>query len=164
MGSVRYFFSTQDELLQFAMRAIISRAAARIQSGAADRDALVSKGDAGEAAAQVLEQVLPLDEERIAEAQVWLAFTAQGVVDEAMARIRQEADEGVRDLCRTCLTDLSRLGRIEEDRDLDLEIERLWSLLDGLTLHILLKMAPMSAARVAKILRIHLRDLQHPAT
>ena len=75
-----------------------------------------------------------------------------------------EADEGVRDLCRTCLTDLSRLGRIAEDRDLDLEIERLWSLLDGLTLHILLKMAPMSAARVAKILRIHLRDLQHPAT
>lgn len=115
MGSVRYFFSTQDELLQFAMRAIITRAAARMQSRAADRDALVSKGDAGEAAAQVL----------------------------------------------------SRLGPIAEDRDLDLdlEIERLWSLLDGLTLHILLQLAPTTTTqRAGDILRTHLRDLQHPAT
>ena len=162
MGSVRYFFGTQDELLRFAMRAVIARAEVRIQAGSADRDKLVAQGDAGAAAAQLLEQILPLDDERVADAQVWLAFTVQGTVDEGMAKIRREADEGVRQLCEKCVTDLAELGLVATDRDRGVEIERLWSLLDGLTLHILLDLAPPSALRTGQILRTHLADLQHP--
>jgi len=162
MGSVRYFFGTQDELLRFAMRAVIARAEVRIQAGLADRDKLVAQGDAGAAAAQLLEQILPLDDERVADAQVWLAFTVQGTVDEGMAKIRREADEGVRQLCEKCVTDLAELGLVATDRDRGVEIERLWSLLDGLTLHILLDLAPPSASRAGQILRTHLADLQHP--
>ena len=162
MGSVRYFFGTQDELLRFAMRAVIARAEVRIQAGSADRDKLVAQGDAGAAAAQLLEQILPLDDERVADAQVWLAFTVQGTVDEGMAKIRREADEGVRQLCEKCVTDLAELGLVATDRDRGVEIERLWSLLDGLTLHILLDLAPPSASRAGQILRTHLGDLQHP--
>ncbi|MBA3293302.1 MAG: TetR/AcrR family transcriptional regulator [Geodermatophilaceae bacterium] len=162
MGSVRYFFGTQDELLRFAMRAVIARAEVRIQAGSADRDKLVAQGDAGAAAAQLLEQILPLDDERVADAQVWLAFTVQGTVDEGMAKIRREADEGVRQLCEKCVTDLAELGLVAIDRDRGVEIERLWSLLDGLTLHILLDLAPPSASRAGQILRTHLADLQHP--
>lgn len=163
MGSVRYFFGTQEELLHFAMRAVIARATARIEAAASDRDALVAQGDAAAAAARLLEQILPLDSERLGEAQVWLAFTVQGVVDEGMARIRREADAGVRQLCQMCLTDLAGRGLVANERDLDLEVERLWSLLDGLTLHILLDLTPPSVRRVDKILRTHLGDLQHPA-
>lgn len=164
MGSVRYFFGTQEELLHFAMRAVIARATERIQAGASDREALVARGDAADAAAQLLEQILPLDEERLGEAQVWLAFTVQGAVDEGMAGIRQEADEGVRQLCEKCVTDLAGLGLVGSDRDIGLEVERLWSLMDGLTLHILLELGRPSASRAGEILRIHLRDLQHPAS
>lgn len=164
MGSVRYFFGTQEELLHFAMRAVIARATARIQAGASDREALVIRGDAADAAAQLLEQILPLDEERLGEAQVWLAFTVQGAVDEGMAGIRQEADEGVRQLCEKCVTDLASLGLVGSDRDIGLEVERLWSLMDGLTLHILLELGRPPASRTGEILRIHLRDLQQPAT
>ena len=162
MGSVRYFFGTQDELLRFAMRAVVARAEVRIQAGSADRDKLVAQRDAGAAAAQLLEQILPLDDERVADAQVWLAFTVQGTVDEGMAKIRREADEGVRQLCEKCVTDLAELGLVATDRDRGVEIERLWSLLDGLTLHILLDLAPPSASRAGQILRTHLADLQHP--
>jgi len=162
MGSVRYFFGTQDELLRFAMRAVVARAEVRIQAGSADRDKLVAQGDAGAAAAQLLEQILPLDDERVADAQVWLAFTVQGTVDEGMAKIRRESDEGVRQLCEKCVTDLAELGLVATDRDRGVEIERLWSLLDGLTLHILLDLAPPSASRAGQILRTHLADLQHP--
>lgn len=163
MGSVRYFFGTQEELLHFAMRAVIARATARIQAGASGRDALVDRGDAADAAAQLLEQILPLDDERLGEAQVWLAFTVQGAVDEGMAGIRQEADEGVHQLCEKCVTDLAGLGLVGGDRDIGLEVERLWSLMDGLTLHILLEMGRPSASRAGEILRTHLRDLQHKA-
>ena len=165
MGSVRYFFGTQEELLHFAMRAVIARATARVQAGAGDRDAMVARGDAAAAAAEMLEQILPLDDERLGEAQVWLAFTVEGAVDEGMAKIRQEADEGVRQLCQTCVTGLADLGLVAADRDLGLEMERLWSLMDGLTLHILLDLAPASdsESRTTEILHTHLRDLQNPA-
>ncbi|MDQ4038386.1 MAG: TetR/AcrR family transcriptional regulator [Actinomycetota bacterium] len=163
MGSVRYFFGTQEELLHFAMRAVIARATGRIEAGASDRDALVAQGDSAAAAARLLEQILPLDDERLGEAQVWLAFTLQGVVDAGMARIRREADEGVRQLCEKCLRDLAGHGLVAGERDLELEVERLWSLLDGLTLHILLDRTPTSVQRTTEILRTHLGDLQHPA-
>lgn len=165
MGSVRYFFGTQEELLHFAMRAVIARATARVQKGAGDRDAMVARGDAAAAAAEMLEQILPLDDERFGEAQVWLAFTVEGAVDDGMAKIRQEADEGVRRLCETCVTGLADLGLVAADRDLALEMERLWSLMDGLTLHILLDLAQTSdsKSRTTEILRTHLRDLQNPA-
>jgi len=162
MGSVRYFFDTQEELLHFAMRAIIERAAARIAAGAQARTALADAGDAIEAAAQLLEQVLPLDAERLGEAQVWLAFTVQGVVDQGLARIRRAADEGVRQLCEKCLADLSRLGLVAAHRDLASETTRLWALLDGLTLHILLDLGQPSAPAAGQILRGHLNDLRHP--
>ncbi len=161
MGSVRYFFATQEELLHFAMRAVIARASARIESGADQRRTLAERGDAGEAAAQLLEQVLPLDDERLAEAQVWLAFTVEGAVDEGMAGIRQEADEGVRQLCENCLTDLAAVSLVAADRDLEVEVNRLWALLDGLTLHILLGRATGVAQRTSAIVRTHLDDLKH---
>jgi len=162
MGSVRYFFGTQEELLQFAMRAVIARATARIEAGAGAREELVAKGDAAAAAARMLEQILPLDDERLGEAQVWLAFTVQGVVDQGLARIRRAADEGVRQLCEKCLADLSRLGLVAADRDLASETTRLWALLDGLTLHILLDLGQPSAPAAGQILRGHLNDLRHP--
>ncbi len=76
--------------LHFAMRAVVARVAARIKAGVGDSDALGARGDAAATAAQLLEQILPLDEERLGEAQVWLAFTVQGAVDEGIARIRRE--------------------------------------------------------------------------
>ncbi|MDQ3734283.1 MAG: TetR family transcriptional regulator C-terminal domain-containing protein [Actinomycetota bacterium] len=164
MGSVRYFFATQEELLRFAMRAIIERATGRIEAGAPARATLAAGGDAPEAVAQVLEEVLPLDDERLGDAEVWLAFTVQGAVDEGLARIRREADEGVGQLCAKCLIDLRGLGLVADDRDLATEIARLWSLMDGLTLHILLDLKQGSARTAREILRTHLNDLGHPRT
>ena len=164
MGSVRYFFDTQEELLRFAMQTVIERATHRIQAGAPARQALAAGGGAVEAVAQMLEQALPLDEERLGEAQVCLAFTVHGVVDEGLARIRREADEGLARLCEKCLTDLSQLGLIADDRDLAIELARLWALVDGLTIHILLNLQQPSGPTAGEILRAHLNDLRHPST
>ncbi|GAA3990671.1 TetR/AcrR family transcriptional regulator [Allokutzneria multivorans] len=158
-GSVRYFFTTQDELLRFAMREVVSRAERRVQAGAGWRTREVGEGDPIAAGVDLLKQVLPLDAERLTEARVWFAFTAHGTTDPDVRRIRQEADEGVKGLCRTCVSDLDGLGLLGAGRDLALEAERLWALLDGLTLHVLLAPEPPGPDAVAAVLDRHLRDL-----
>ncbi len=160
MGSVRHFFSTQDELLQFALREVIDKSRRRIEAGTPARTALAAKGRSLEAAVSLLEEVLPLDDERLTEARVYAAFAGQTVTDKAMATIQREADTDVRQLCRDSLAGLAELGDVDADRDLDVETERLWSLVDGLTLHLLHDPAGTSRALVAKVLRTHLEDLR----
>jgi AcrR family transcriptional regulator len=163
MGSVRYFFSTQDQLLQFAMREVIKRASARIDAGGEERAAALRDGRPVDAVLSVVAEVLPLDDERLTEARVWAAFAGQ-TADPGMAAIRREADDGVGQICHDGLTALAEGGRIDPSRDLEIETERLWSLLDGLTMHILLDPARMPADRVETLLRTHLGDLRTPRT
>lgn len=108
----------------------------------------------------LLEEVLPLDDERMVEARVWSAFSARAMCDPAMAAIRREADQGVRHLCEACLRALSQVGGVHLSRDTEVETERLWSLLDGMTMHILLADPSRSPMKLAgRVLRSHLRDL-----
>jgi hypothetical protein len=74
MGSLRHYFATQSELLCFAMQLVGDRARARIA-------ALEPTADARHAAERLLHELVPLDDERRAEAEVWLAFTGQALVD-----------------------------------------------------------------------------------
>jgi AcrR family transcriptional regulator len=159
MGSVRHFFATQDELLQFAMTEVITRARSRIRAGAGARSAVAERGDPAEAAAQLLEQVLPLDDDRLVEARVWAAFAGQTATDPGLAAVRKQADDAVYRLCRDCLR---APGLMHHSRDLRVETERLWSLLDGLTMHRLVDARRTSNRRIKAVLRRHLADLASP--
>src|SRR3712207_8392462 len=77
MGSLRHYFGTQSELLIFAMRMVIDRVERRVGD-------LRVPDDPRGAAEIVLLELLPLDDERRAENEVWLAFTARALVDPAL--------------------------------------------------------------------------------
>src|ERR687896_126363 len=68
-GSLRHYFETRSELLAFAMELVVERVSARVAAPPAglDRRAI---------AEWVPQQVLPVDPERRAEAQGWLALPA----------------------------------------------------------------------------------------
>ena len=83
MGSLRHYFGTQSELLVFAMRMVIDRIERRVAG-------LQTPGDPRRAAEMVLLELLPLDDERRAENEVWLAFTARALVDPALRALRDE--------------------------------------------------------------------------
>ena len=156
MGSVRYFFGTQDELLEFAMTEVIERARRRIETGSTARSAAAEEGDLIGAAADLLEQVLPLDDERLVEARVWAAFTGETATAPGLAAIRHQADDAVRRLCRSILSD----GAIRHpSRSLTLETERMWSLLDGLTMHRLVDPRRTPNSRMRAVLRMHLTEV-----
>jgi hypothetical protein len=75
--------------------------------------------------------VLPLDAERRAEMQVWLAFTMRSLTDPELRPLRDAAHSGLRTLCRDVAV---VLGAADPER----EGQRLHAFIDGLALHAIL--------------------------
>ena len=84
-GALRHYFSTQSELLNFAMQMVVERIEARV-------GALEPPADARRAVEQRLHELLPLDEERRAENEVWLAFSGRALVDPQLRARHEEVD------------------------------------------------------------------------
>ena len=136
-GSLRHYFGTQSELLAFAMELVVQRVSDRVAQ-------LDGAGDPRAIAARLLHEVLPLDAERRAEMQVWLAFTTRSLVDPELRELRASAHAGLRGLCRTAA---ELLGAGSES-----EAERLHALVDGLALHAVLDPATTTPQRQQELL------------
>jgi AcrR family transcriptional regulator len=162
MGSVRHFFASHDQLLLFAVEALVEQASRRIAEGTSARMTLVAEGRPLAAVAALLEEVLPLDAERQTEAKVWVAFTTPPATDSEIAAVRKRVDEGVRELCGNALDALHEFGLLDADRDRRVEIERIHALLDGLTIHLLLDPERLDSDFVRAVVVTHLGDLADP--
>lgn len=161
-GSLRYFFRTQRELLTFAMQTVVDRAGARITEQLADRLALAARGEAVPAVAMLLEQVLPLDGERMREGLIYQQFAAATISEDWLSTIKEHADQQVRLLCEHAVDSLAELHALHARRDHRVETLRLWALLDGLTLHMLAGREATTAPEATTVLRAHLAELAAP--
>ncbi len=126
MGSLRHYFASQSELMVFAFRTVVDRIESRLAG-------LKPAPNPRRRAEGVLAELLPLDDERRAENELWLAFTSRAMVDPALRDLRNEGYEALRAGCRVILTDLSEAGLAPTD--VAAETERLHALLDGLAVH-----------------------------
>jgi AcrR family transcriptional regulator len=151
-GALRHYFSTQSELLSFAMQMVVERIEARVA-------ALEPPADPRGAVEQRLHELLPLDEERRAENEVWLAFAGRALVDPQLRARHEEVDEELRRACLGALQELGSGGRLRPGLDLELEAERLHGLLDGLALHTAMRPERMSPERIRLVLARHLDSL-----
>jgi AcrR family transcriptional regulator len=162
MGSVRHFFASHDQLLLFAVEALVEQASRRIEEGTSARMTLVAEGRPLAAVAALLEEVLPLDAERQTEGKVWAAFTTPPATNPAIAAVRGRVDEGVQELCHNALDALHEFGLLGADRDRRVEIERIHALLDGLTIHLLLDPPGFDPDLARTVVVAHLADLASP--
>jgi AcrR family transcriptional regulator len=151
-GALRHYFSTQSELLTFAMQMVVERIEARVA-------ALEPPADARRAVEQRLHELLPLDEERRAENEVWLAYAGRALVDPQLRARHEEVDEALREACVGALGELDRAGRLRPGLDLELEAERLHGLLDGLALHTAMRPDRVAPALIRSVLARHLDSL-----
>ena len=157
MGSLRHYFGSQTELLAFAMRLVTERARRRVE--ALD----LSNCGPRRAVERVLSEVLPLDDERRAEAEVWLALTGKALVDPTLRVLRDEADDGLRGLCAWSVRALAEADEAAPGLDADLEVERLYALVDGLAVHAVVRPERALAARISAVLSRHLDGLRDGA-
>ena len=140
-------FGTQAELLVFAMNQVADRVEARLA-------ALDPTGDPLEAAQRHLVELLPLDDERRQENEVWIAFTARSLVDPLLRECAARNHDLLRAGCRHWV------DAIAGDRvDVDLEAERLHALIDGLAVHAAIRPQVATADRCREILLRHLAEL-----
>jgi AcrR family transcriptional regulator len=129
IGTVQHYFRTKDEMLVFAFRRVVARTMERAL--AVDQ----SKG-VRHALADILAQLLPLDEERRAETTVHLAFATRAAVEPALAEVQSETLESVRSQLTELLLAAGRdAGRRADRRRARRDAVRLLALVDGLALH-----------------------------
>lgn len=149
MGSLRHYFGSQSELMTFAMRLVIERIEERLA-------VLDLPKDPVSAARLVFAELLPLDEKRQAENEVWLAFTARALVDPELRGLRHEAYDLLRSACRRWVAPL--LPEMAEEA-VEMEAERLFALLDGLAVHGAMRPGQATADRLIAVLDHHLHQV-----
>ena len=137
-GSLRHVFASQSELLVFALQLVVDRAGERV-------DELREVPDPLERVQAVAAQLLPLDAQRRAEMEVYLAlFTAAN----ADAELVFGQD----------LVHLSG-GLLAGDADRELEARRLHAVIDGLAAHLIYEPADADPEWARQVLVRHLRAL-----
>ena len=144
-SALRHYFPSQSELLRQVMAHVVRQAGDRVR-------ALPAGGAPVDAATALLVELLPLDEQRAAEADVWLAFTAAARTEPGLAELRAVSDAALQALCTRVV--LSLRGEAEPTAASLAAALHLWALLDGLALH--LRVAPdltPPAAAVAALRR-----------
>ncbi|TWD79912.1 TetR family transcriptional regulator [Kribbella amoyensis] len=155
-GAVRYYFPDQDGLVSFAMQLVGRRVRERLS-------ALEAKGSLTEIALRYLEEVVPLDDERRAEFDIWLAFTAQAQAETGAGGLREQVGpmhDGLRSLCESVIALLSENGALRDGLDAEVETDRLHALIDGLSTHVAVVPSRTSPERVRQVLTAHLASLQ----
>lgn len=154
-SALRHYFTTQDELLAFGLRSMIERGNARFE-----RDAPGLPGI--EQVRLALEQFLPLDEERRAEAVVYLAFLGRAHADPGLRTVYEDAATEIGAVLREVVEGLAAVGALGAGRDVEVEVGRLAALLDGLTMHGALLADRYPPEHLRAVLRRHLADLAQP--
>ena len=154
-GALRHYFGTKEELLASAARLLEERVVRRLQKstgGLTPREAVRA----------ALCEVLPLDEDRRMEGEVWFAYMSRSLVDKKIAEEHGIVFDGVRELCVRITREMSKIGHLAPGLDSDREAARLHALVDGLAVHGLVER--LSEDEMLAVLDAHLDEiLREPA-
>ncbi|QLG37519.1 TetR family transcriptional regulator [Paenibacillus sp. E222] len=151
-GSMRHYFSTQSELLLYAMNLVSERVSNRITQMSFNSSPL-------ENMKLLLLELLPSTDEKMAEMEVWYAFTAKSKSDPVLKEHADKVYNELRHAMATVITYLMELNLSRTDLDKELEIERLYALFDGLGIHAILRPDQMNTKIMEDILTMHLATL-----
>jgi len=150
LGALRHYFSTQHELLAFAMNLVKERVKARVDA--------ISKRDLPpkEKAVKILLELVPVDDGKMAEMEIWFAFTFyRKYAEEPFDALHDGIFAGIGNL----LEYLDQQQLLRKDLDKAYESERLYALVDGLALHAMLDPERRDRQRVERILTLHIDSL-----
>ena len=151
-GSLRHLFASQTELLTFALRLVVDRATARV-------DELPPEDTAIATVIAVAAQLLPLDPERRAEMEVYLALFAAANTDPALREPRDEAYRELREASGWMIAQLDNGTDLDPRADQQLEALRLHALIDGLATHLVCEPADGDPDWARQVLTHHIRSL-----
>lgn len=166
IGSVRHYFDGQADIMVFAMRYFAQRAGERLKARAQrlrapDPDAPPAEHVA--ALEALFAEVLPLDGERREEAEIWLTFVTGARTHPGLEPYATQMHEDLRRLIVRLLQAADGLGLLRAGLDIEAEADRVHVLLDGLTMHAVLRPAAMGPEGLSAVLHRHITEITDPA-
>lgn len=151
LGALRHYFSTQDELLTFAMKLVKDKAAARIMEIA------VLDLPPKDKVLKILLELVPVDNEKMAEMEVWFAFTfhtrymAEDVFD--------AQHDGIFIGIKKLIDNLESHNQLRTGLDKTIEAERMYALIDGIAMHAMLEPERVNSERIENVLTYHINSI-----
>lgn len=152
VGSLRHYFSTQAELLSFAMKLVSERVSQRIN----EIDFSMPPLDAMK---RMIREVLPLEDDTKKEMEVWFAFTQKALSEPELQPLSKEVYLKMRYGFEQVIKTLVKLDLARPNINVELEVDRLYALIDGLAIHGLMHPEYLSNEMIESILDNHLKSL-----
>lgn len=153
-GSLRHYFSSQSELLHFSMELVSNRVIQRAKAREISEDQSPL-----EFLTEGVYEVLPINEERKIEMEVWLAFSAKVLVDSTLRELSNKVYSDMHEGLGNVVRALQALQFAKDGLDLELEINRLHALVDGMAMHHLLNPELFTLDQMTQTLHYHLHSL-----
>lgn len=151
-GALRHYFSTKDEMLLFIMDYYLEEGKKRSQSKSWSDNPL-------QAVAEVLLELIPMDEEKKIETSVWWILALQSLTSDTLKEKKDEMTNGMYELASSMIEILVLQGILSDSTNVKLEKSRLAALIDGLSIHALLRPDVYSPDKVKEVIRYHLETL-----
>lgn len=152
VGSMRHYFSTQSELFAFSMNLVAERVNNRIS-------AVQYTGHPIEDMKMLLFELMPMDEERHAEMEVWFAFTVKALSDPELHALNEKIYLEMRTGMSRIIGGLVHTGLAAPDLNQEVEIERLSALVDGLSVHRIIQPNHIPIEMLHEVIVHHLESL-----
>lgn len=157
IGSLRHVFTSQSELLVFALQLVIDRVSARVSTMPPRRTAVAT-------VEAVAAEFIPLDHNRRREMEVYLALFSAASSNADLRGVRDSAHQALREGCRWMIGRLEASGDLTPDADRELETLRLHALVDGLAAHLVYEPIDADPEWARRVLVRHIRSLGTPAS
>jgi AcrR family transcriptional regulator len=123
-GRITHYFADKEEVLVAALRQVHRAAGERMLAAIRQRRGL-------EALRAVLAEALPLDEERVLEWRVWLAFWGNAATSANLQAEQHQRYREWRRLLTRVLAAAQRNGQLSASIDLDRLVDQIVALVDG---------------------------------
>ena len=148
LGSLRHYFSSQEELLSYSMELVKARVTERLEKKFAQDMPM------DELLVHFFLEIIPLDDQSRLEMTVWFHFIAN-----VQFRHKFEGDDGILQALQQLLPVLEANGRLKPGIDFQEEIETLYALVDGLAIHCLFAPERLTKDRIVQIIVKHVNRL-----
>ena len=150
-GVVTHYFVDKRDLLVATFRSRADAARRRVEveiaTGATQLEAIV-------------ESALPVDEERLANWKVWLAFWGAAIGDDELSAVQRERHRSFVDSVERALENERTRGRFRDDLDIAREARRIVALLDGVAVQATIQPHAWPPAEQRRILDDHVAMLR----
>ncbi|WLR54685.1 TetR family transcriptional regulator C-terminal domain-containing protein [Mesobacillus subterraneus] len=148
LGALRYYFKTQDELIGFTLELVKERVQQRIQR------ILEQQLPPAESTLRILLEMIPHNEETYQEMSVWFQFM-NGVRQRIFSPESDDMLQGI----TLMMTQLEQHDLLKNELDMEVEIERLRAVVDGLALHAMISPEKYTEEKLIRILKTHLNEI-----